>query len=111
MRSHPPFAKSRARGGYLWRLFVLSLLLQVGALLQAAEIYLAPGKPDGIALLPPPPAPGSEEEKADLAEAQAVFRGRTAAEEARAFKDAKLSFALFESAIGPAFNLRHLPKT
>ena len=40
-----------------------------------------------------------------------MFQGRTAAEEARALKDAKLSFALFESAIGPAFNLRQLPKT
>jgi acid phosphatase (class A) len=110
MRSNFPFPKL-TESGSLSRLFVLSLLLQVGTLLAAAELYLAPGKPDGIALLPPPPVPGSEEEKADLAEAQAVFHGRTTAEEARALKDAKLSFDIFESAIGPAFDLRRLPKT
>jgi acid phosphatase (class A) len=98
-------------GSSLARIFILCILLQAAAFVPAAEIFLAPGKPDGIALLPPPPAPGSEEEKADLAEAQAVFHGRTASEEARALKDAKLSFASFEPAIGPSFDLRRLPKT
>jgi len=73
--------------------------------------YLAPGKPDGIALLPPPPVSGSEEEAADLASARAVFVGRSATEEARAFKDASLSFSLFEPVIGPGFRLKSLPKT
>jgi len=79
--------------------------------LVAAERYLPPGRPDGIALLPPPPVAGSEEEAADLASVRAVVHGRTKAEEAHAFTDSGLAFAIFEPAIGPAFSLEKLPKT
>ncbi len=87
----------------------LFLALAISALGQ--ELYLKPGQPDGIALLPPPPAAGSCEEAADLASVRAIFNARTPAEEARAFKDARLSFALFAPAIGPVFQLDKLPKT
>lgn len=94
---------------------MLSLLLMLGVAtplpLLADEPYLKPGHPDGIALLPPPPAPGSKEQEADLNESRAVFKGRTPEEEVRAFKDAKLSFSLFEPAIGPVFQPGKLPKT
>lgn len=93
------------------RLLILCALLQAAVPLPAEDTYLPPGRPDGIALLPPPPAPASEEEAADLASTRAVFYGRTPAEEARAFKDATLSFNIFERAIGPDFQLDHLPKT
>jgi len=79
--------------------------------LAASERYLSPGHPDGITLLPPPPAVGSEEEAADLASVRAVVHGRTKAEEARAFADSGLAFAIFEPAIGSEFSMEKLPKT
>ena len=100
----------RTRRG-LFPLILLCFLLPAAIALRAEENYLAPGQPDGIALLPPPPAPGSEEEAADLASARTVFHGRTKAEEIRAFQDSTLAFALFEPAIGPMFDLGRLPKT
>jgi len=90
---------------------VLWLSLCVAAPLWAQSRYLASGKPDGVALLAPPPAAGSEEEAADLAEARAVFTQRTPAQEAKANKDASLAFTLFAPAIGPSFDLAKLPKT
>ncbi|HWH71977.1 MAG TPA: hypothetical protein VNT26_21625, partial [Candidatus Sulfotelmatobacter sp.] len=93
------------------RVLALCLLLSLVAPLWAGEPYLAPGHPDGIALLPPPPVPGSTEAAADLATARMVFKGRTPAEEARAFKDASLAFSLFAPAIGPVFQPGQLPKT
>src|SRR4051794_40176121 len=102
-RSHPLVLRSAA-------LFLL-LSLGVAAPLFAQSRYLAAGKPDGIALLSPPPAAGSVEEAADLASARAVFTQRTPAEEARANKDASLAFTLFAPAIGSCFDLTKLPKT
>jgi acid phosphatase (class A) len=63
-----------------------------------------------VALLAPPPVPGSGEEAADLASARAVFNGRAPAEEARAAKDSNLSIFLFAPAIGPFFEAGKLPK-
>lgn len=77
----------------------------------AGERYLTPGHPDGIALLAPPPAPGSAEAAADLEMARAVFKARTPAESAHAKRSAGLSFSLFEPAIGPVFQLDKLPRT
>ena len=71
---------------------------------------MAPDRPDGVALLAPPPAPGSAEEAADLASARAVFKARTPDEQDRAFKDATLSIFLFAPAIGPFFQPGKLPK-
>jgi acid phosphatase (class A) len=87
------------------------LLLCLAAPLLADEPYLAAGHPDGVALLAPPPAPGSEEEAADLQEARAVFHSRTADEEARAKRDDNLTFDLFKPAIGPEFDLSKLVHT
>ena len=55
----------------LWLSFATPLL--------ADDSYLRPGQPDGVALLGPPPLPGSAEAAADLACARMVFKGRTAA--------------------------------
>jgi acid phosphatase (class A) len=89
----------------------LCLLLLLTAPLLADSIYLAPDRPDGIALLAPPPEAGSAEEAADLASARAIFKGRTPAEAARAAKDSSLSIFLFAPAIGPFFQPGKLPKT
>lgn len=87
------------------------LFLQVVVPAFAEERYIAVGSPDGIALLAPPPAPGSPEQVADLASARAVFKARTSAEEARAMKDANLSIFNFAPAIGSFFEAGKLPKT
>src|ERR1700733_2351274 len=89
-----------------------ALLLRLATPLRADDHYLAPGYPDGVALLTPPPVPGSGEEAADLATARLVFKGRTPEEELRAKKeDQKLSISLFEPAIGPIFQSGKLPQT
>ena len=92
-------------------MLALWLLLSVAAPSFAEVQYLQPGHPDGVALLPPPPVPGSSEGAADLAEARAVFKARTPAEEARAIKDDSLSLWLFTPAIGPWFQPGKCPKT
>jgi acid phosphatase (class A) len=89
----------------------LCLLLLLAAPVFAEGRYLSSGHPDGVALLAPPPAAGSAEEAADLAEARAAFQGRTPAETARAIKDASLSIFLFTPAVGPFFQAGKLPKT
>jgi acid phosphatase (class A) len=89
----------------------LCLLLLVASPLFAESFYLAPKHPDGVALLVPPPVPGSAEEAADLASARRTFKGRTWTEEVRAFKDSSLSISLFAPAIGPFFQPGKLPKT
>lgn len=93
-------------------ILVVVLLLGVGTSLRAEEHYLAPGHPDGLALLAPPPVHGSTEEAADLATVRLVFKGRTPEEELRAKKeDEKLSLSSFESAIGPMFKPGKFPQS
>ncbi len=87
------------------------LLLRLATPLRADDHYLAPGHPDGVALLAPPPATGSAEEAADLATVRSVFKARTPAEASRAEKEESLSFSLFEPAIGPVFQSGKLPQT
>ena len=87
------------------------LWLAMVAPLFGQASYLAAGHPDGVALLAPPPLPGSPEEAADLASVREVFHGRTEAEKSRAMMDSGLSFSLFAPAIGPEFDLAKLPKT
>jgi acid phosphatase (class A) len=93
------------------RVLSLCLLLVAALPLWAEGLYLGADKPDGIALLAPPPAPGSAEEAADLASTRAVFKARTPSEQARAMKDASLSLFLFAPAIGDFFQPGKLPKT
>jgi acid phosphatase (class A) len=75
-----------------------------------AEFRLAPNHPDGIHLLSPPPAPGTPEHNADLAEARTVFRARTDAELKRAQHDSNLALWNFEPEIGPFFKKGKFPK-
>jgi acid phosphatase (class A) len=79
--------------------------------LFAAETYLAPGQPDGIALLPPPPAPNSPEQAADLASASNVFQAAQAKEKERAEKFATLTIFKFAPAIGDFFRPGEFSKT
>jgi acid phosphatase (class A) len=87
------------------------LLLCLAWPLWASDRYLAPGHPDGVALLAPPPAPGSEEEAADLQMTREVVQARTSAETATAIEDMKLNIFNFAQAIGPIFQPGKFSKT
>ncbi len=78
---------------------------------RASDRYLAPGKPDGVALLAPPPAAGSEEEAADLQMSRELVKARTSAETDRAKVNANLSIFTFAKVIGPVFQPGKFPKT
>lgn len=75
------------------------------SLLTAADL-------DPALVLPPPPARGSVQERAELAELHAAETTRTAADEADARLDGDTKNAtIFAAAIGPAFDLERLPAT
>jgi acid phosphatase (class A) len=104
----PPPHVLRPLHSFVPTLFLLLCLLSP---LCASDRYLAPGHPDGVALLAPPPAPGSEEEAADLQQAREVVKARTSAEAAQARIDMKLDVFTFVQAIGPIFQPGKFPKT
>lgn len=81
----------------------------VTAVAARADFILPPGHPDGIHLLSPPPAMGSPEQAADLAESRAVIKARTAEDINRA-KDESLTLWKFEPVIGPFFKKGKFPK-
>jgi acid phosphatase (class A) len=73
--------------------------------------YLADGKPDAIALLAPPPLPGSPEQAADMAEVVAVYHASTSNDMATAYSEKKFSIFNFTPAIGDFFQHGKFPKT
>jgi acid phosphatase (class A) len=101
-------------GTVRWRAALIGLIIGLLALESAPvfadSFYLAKGRPDGVALLPPPPERGSEEEAADLATARLVFKARTPEETKRAEKDVSLSLFNFAEVIGPEFEPGRFPK-
>lgn len=101
------------KNGFSKRVAVSTLVLCLSLVspLLAFDKYLPANTPDSIALLPPPPTPGSEDYKADLECARAVFKSRTPEQEKRAMKDATLTIFNFSPAIGEYFNSNSLPKT
>ncbi len=60
--------------------------------------------------IPPPPAPGSEVDKADLATILAVQKSRTPEVIAECKRDEKYSYRLFESVYGSNLNAENSPK-
>jgi acid phosphatase (class A) len=89
----------------------LALLFANATSLLGQGAYITTNSFDSVLLLPPAPIHGSAEEVADLASVRAVFNGRTEAQKSRAIKSSGLAFALFQPAVGAAFELDTLPKT
>lgn len=89
----------------------LLLWLCLAGPLLASDRYLAPGHPDYVALLAPPPEPGSAEETADLQMTREAFRARTSIQTAIAVEDMKLNLFNFAQAIGTNFQQGKFPKT
>lgn len=85
------------------------------ALAAAAPVspsLLGPSDIINASILPPPPAKGSVQERAELAELAVMERTRTLADLASAKSDGKTkSASIFSSAIGPRFDLDRLPQT
>lgn len=74
--------------------------------------YIVPSQVEYAALIPAPPQPGSESQRADLAEVHAVELSRTAAMAAAAMKDEdEEDIFIFASVLGPDFNAANLPVT
>ncbi len=73
--------------------------------------YLPANKPDGVALLAPPPLPDSPEQAADMAETVAVHAQLSPADAAAAKSEKKFSAFSFTPAIGAFFQPGKLPKT
>jgi acid phosphatase (class A) len=73
--------------------------------------YLTGKKPDAIALLAPPPLPGSPEEAADMEEVRAVYHAAGSNDIAAAYSEKKFSAFNFTPAIGAFFQSNNLPKT
>jgi acid phosphatase (class A) len=73
--------------------------------------YLPPGQPDSIAILPPPPLPGSTEQAADLATVVSVHNACTPKEMAVAISEEKINVFTFAPAIGTFFQAHALPRT
>jgi acid phosphatase (class A) len=88
-------------------------ILRLEPALQAAETssYLAPGEPDAVALLAPPPLADSPEQAADMAEVQAVCHAAPSNDVAVAFSEKKFSVFNFSPAIGVFFQSNNLPRT
>lgn len=73
---------------------------------------LKPEQLDPGRILPPPPKDGSDLQKADLADVQRVYKTRTPERHATAEWDDKHETAdLFDSTLGPQFDLKKLPAT
>ncbi|HTX20424.1 MAG TPA: phosphatase PAP2 family protein [Candidatus Aquilonibacter sp.] len=73
--------------------------------------YVKDGKPNFIALLAPPPLPGSAEQSADMDEVRAVYHAATSNDIAVAYSFKKFDIFTFTPAIGGFFQPGKFPKT
>ena len=73
--------------------------------------YLTSGHPDALALLAPPPLPGSAEQEADLVEVRAVSASATMDQKAAAMAEKKFTVFNFAVPVGGFFKADKLPQT
>jgi acid phosphatase (class A) len=82
---------------------------------QAVEVshlhFLTGKKPDAIALLAPPPLPGSAEQAADMDEVRATWHAADSNDIAIAYSQKKFTVFNFTPAVGAFFLSNNLPKT
>jgi len=92
---------------------LICLTLLISSQLHAADSkYLTPATaPDGITLLPPPPEPGSAEDREDTEMAFRVYSTRTPEQLALGKEETKLNVFGFARIIGPWFQPAKCPKT
>ena len=96
------------------RLLLSCVLLGAPAWTAAAPIaesYLTPSQIDLLRLLPPPPAQGSAQAAAEMAEVVALESARTPARAAQALADVPEGpFDMFGAVLGPALTPEWLPR-
>jgi acid phosphatase (class A) len=78
---------------------------------EKAAHYLPEGRPDALALLPPPPPANSPEQAADMQEVRTVSRAASSNDVALAFSEKDFSIANFAPAIGNDFQPGKFPQT
>jgi acid phosphatase (class A) len=94
------------------RRLLAAALLASPAFAMAQATVVAPGQIDPAVILPPPPAEGSAQQRAELDELRNIQAARTTDRLAEAqWDDAHENATAFASVIGAAFDLKALPKT
>jgi acid phosphatase (class A) len=96
------------------RIAVALLLLLPGSILAKAPStahYIAPDSVHITSILPPPPAPGSPQNKSDIEGVLARQQARTPADILRAKNEDILTPAAFADVLGHWFNPKRLPVT
>lgn len=90
---------------------VFFLILVLGASLIHAEQFITPAEINVQAILPPPPAPGSEEYRIDTGFLKNARATATKSQMRRGIKASQDSVFDFQETLGPWFNAKNLPKT
>ncbi|HEX4014189.1 MAG TPA: phosphatase PAP2 family protein [Candidatus Cybelea sp.] len=92
-------------------LFVVAALCATRALADEPSYnYLQPGQVNLVLFLPPPPDPGSAQERADQADVAAAVAARSNREVVQAEQAVRNVF-FFAPSVGPAFDAAHDPVT
>ena len=92
-------------------LVVSAFFLNAAQAKESALNYLKSGKPSADEILPPPPAPASAEQAADMATVHAVYHAASEADKQAAYDEKKFSVFNFTGAVGAYFVETNLPKT
>lgn len=90
---------------------LLVALSPLATALSGAEPYPLAQRIDLASLLPPPPAAGSDADRADLAAVLALQQSRSEAQLALAKADEEASVFRFTDAVGKDFDAKRLPHT
>jgi acid phosphatase (class A) len=107
------YAQKQMTGRPAWVGFLAALVIFSATLVSAdnrkGTPYLAPDSVDAMALLPPPPAEGSDEARAELDLVVRLGDARTPREIAQAKSEKTLTVFAFAGSIGPWFTPEKLP--
>jgi acid phosphatase (class A) len=104
------YSSLRGQPAAAW-LLLLALAVAPRCAISGQLHYLPTGKPDAIALLTPPPPPGSPEQAADLATVRAVCRAASSNGVTTADTEKKFDVFNFSPLIGAFFQPGKIPRT
>jgi acid phosphatase (class A) len=91
-----------------WSIVILSLAVTTGVA-TAEATFIPVDRFDLTKVLAPAPAPGSDQQRRDLAEILAIQKSRTSAQSDRALADATAGIFAFADVLGPSFNAQQVP--
>jgi acid phosphatase (class A) len=103
---------------HLTRRHSLGLLLAAAALVlvsplraEGTKAYLAPKTPDVLLIVPPPPAPDSQEQAVDIASVRLAMATRSETDFKLGMEETELTIFNFSRIIGEGFKPGRFPKT